>query len=126
MGLFFRGWSAPLPVKRNLNASAHQDILDDAMLSTLWEQFVEGLFYFSVTVTQCTKQDPWLDEFGVEELELLTQSPDLNPIQHLWDELKQRLHVRPSHPTSVPELTNAVLDEWAKIPLQNLVQVFPE
>lgn len=30
-------------------------------------------------------------EFGVEELDWLVQSPDPNPIKHLWDELKQRL-----------------------------------
>ena len=30
-----------------------------------------------------------MNQFGVEE-------PDLNPIEHLWDELEQRLRARPS------------------------------
>lgn len=30
----------------------------------------------------------WLNEPGVEELDWLAQSPDLNPIKHLWDELE--------------------------------------
>lgn len=30
-------------------------------------------------------------EFGVEELEWLAQSPDLNPIERFWDELERRL-----------------------------------
>ncbi|XP_047015899.1 uncharacterized protein LOC124628872 isoform X4 [Ictalurus punctatus] len=37
---------------------------------------------------------------GVEELECPEQSPDLNPTEHLWDELERRLHPRPTHPTN--------------------------
>ncbi|KAK3532248.1 hypothetical protein QTP86_009726 [Hemibagrus guttatus] len=53
----------------------------------------------------------WMSEFGVEELDWPAQSPDLNPIEHLWDELERRLRARPSRPTSVPDLTNALLEE---------------
>jgi hypothetical protein len=30
-------------------------------------------------------------EIGVEELDWPAQSPDLNPIEYLWDELEHRL-----------------------------------
>jgi len=52
-----------------------------------------------------------MSEIGVDELEWPAQSPDLNPIQHLWDELEQRLRARPSCSTSVLDLTNALLVE---------------
>ncbi|KAK3523295.1 hypothetical protein QTP86_029096 [Hemibagrus guttatus] len=52
-----------------------------------------------------------MSEFGVEELDWPAQSPDLNPIEHLWDELEWRLRARPSRPTSVSDLTNALLEE---------------
>jgi len=70
----------------------------------------------------------WLEEFGVEELDWPSLSPDLNPIEHLWEELECRLQARPSRPTSVPDLTNALFAEWAQIPtdtLQNLVESLP-
>ncbi|KAI4881514.1 hypothetical protein NFI96_009676 [Prochilodus magdalenae] len=42
---------------------------------------------------------------------MTAQSPGLNPIQHLWDELECRLRARPSRPTSVSDFTNALLEE---------------
>ncbi|KAI4895419.1 hypothetical protein NFI96_006455 [Prochilodus magdalenae] len=59
----------------------------------------------------------WMSESGVEELDWPAQSPDLHPIEHLWDELGWRLRARPSHTTSVSDLTNAVLEEWSNIPM---------
>ena len=44
----------------------------------------------------------WLFEIVVEELDWPAQSPDLNPIEHLWDELECQLGARPNHfPTSL-------------------------
>ena len=53
----------------------------------------------------------WFVKIGVEELDWPAQSPDLNPIDHLWDELERRLQARPTRPTSVPDLTNALVAE---------------
>ncbi|KAK3555812.1 hypothetical protein QTP86_029059, partial [Hemibagrus guttatus] len=101
-------------VKGTLNASAYQDILDKFMLPTLWEQFGDDPFLFQHDCTPVHKArsiKTWMSEFGVEELDWPAQSPDLNPIEHLWDELERRLRARPSHPTSVPDLTNVAACE---------------
>lgn len=42
--------------------------------------------------------------------------PDLNPIEHLWDELDRRVRRRDNPPSSVPELEQALLQEWNNIP----------
>jgi len=70
----------------------------------------------------------WMSEFGVEELHWPAQSPDLNPIEHLWDELERISRARPSRPTSVSDVTNVLLEEWSTISINtllNLVESLP-
>lgn len=44
-------------------------------------------------------------------------SPDLNPIEHLWDEIQRKLNdIRPS-PTTAVELQASFLQVWARIPM---------
>ena len=97
------------PAKGDANAPAYLHILD-AVLPTWWQQFEMGPFLFHKASTE----KKLFDEFGVEELEWSTQSPDLNPAERLWDEVERRLRAWPSRPPSVSDLINALQDEWAQ------------
>ncbi|GFU67577.1 DDE_3 domain-containing protein [Trichonephila clavipes] len=43
-------------------------------------------------------------------------SPDLNPIEHVWDMLSRRIAARQPPPICLPELRRALLDERCNIP----------
>ncbi|GFW44921.1 transposable element Tcb1 transposase [Trichonephila clavipes] len=55
-------------------------------------------------------------------------SPDLNPIEHVWDMLGRRSAARVPPPTGLPEHRRALLDEWCNIPqdqIDNLLLSMP-
>jgi transposase len=47
-----------------------------------------------------------------------SKSPDLNPIEHLWDALDRRVRQRQPQPQSLQQLVNALQGEWNNIPQQ--------
>uniref|UniRef100_A0A3B5AE73 Tc1-like transposase DDE domain-containing protein n=1 Tax=Stegastes partitus TaxID=144197 RepID=A0A3B5AE73_9TELE len=50
--------------------------------------------------------------------------PDLNPIQHVWDQLKQRLDDRtPPPPCHLAELRVALVEEWNALPQNNIMRL---
>jgi hypothetical protein len=56
--------------------------------------FGEGSFLFQHNNGPMHKErsiKKWFVEIGVEELDWPAQSPDLNPLKHLCDELEHRL-----------------------------------
>ncbi|MBN3294719.1 TCB1 transposase, partial [Polypterus senegalus] len=56
----------------------------------------------------------WLKKNKMKTLEWPSQSPDLNPIEMLWHDLKKAVHAR--KPSNKAELQQFCKDEWAKIP----------
>ncbi len=81
--------------------------------------FVEGPFLFQHNCSPVSKSrsiKTWSDEFGVEDLDWPSQSPDLNPIKHLWDEVEWKLRARPSRPKTVHDFTNAYWINGQKSP----------
>ena len=47
-------------------------------------------------------------------------SPDMNPIEHLWDELGRRVRRRQNPPRNVRELGQALQQEWRNIPRRTI------
>ena len=47
-------------------------------------------------------------------------SPDLSPIEHLWDELDRRVRRCRSTPNYLGQLQPALLEEWDNIPMRKI------
>ena len=45
-------------------------------------------------------------------------SPDLNPIEHVWDEFDRRVLARVNAPTNINELFTALQEEWDTMPAE--------
>ncbi len=56
------------------------------------------------------------------------QSPDLNPIEHLWDVVEREIHIMDVQPTNLQQLRDAIMSIWNKISeecFQHLVESMP-
>ncbi|GFW40095.1 transposable element Tcb2 transposase [Trichonephila clavipes] len=59
-----------------------------------------------------------LESEDIERMDWPARSPDLNPIEHVWDFLGKRLAARTLPPVTIRELRLALQDEWAAMPQQ--------
>ena len=56
----------------------------------------------------------------VNVMEWIPQSPDINPIEFLRNDINRRIRERHRLPTSLSELESMLQEEWANIPVQLL------
>ncbi|GFX58675.1 transposable element Tcb2 transposase [Trichonephila clavipes] len=59
-----------------------------------------------------------LESEYIERMDWPARSPNLNPIEHVWDFLGRRLVARTLPPVTIRELRLALQDEWAAMPQQ--------
>uniref|UniRef100_A0A8C4RCB9 Tc1-like transposase DDE domain-containing protein n=1 Tax=Eptatretus burgeri TaxID=7764 RepID=A0A8C4RCB9_EPTBU len=57
----------------------------------------------------------WQDRNGIKRLPWPSQSPDMNPIEHLWAILDRAVRKKSRKPTSRAELLNLLREAWAEI-----------
>ncbi len=94
-----------------------QDILDENLLQSAQDLRLGRRFTFQQDndpkhTAKITKE--WLHNNSVTVLEWPSQSPDLNPIEHLWRDLKMAVHQR--LPPNLTELERICNEEWQRIP----------
>ncbi|GFS54208.1 transposable element Tcb1 transposase [Trichonephila clavipes] len=59
--------------------------------------------------------EDFLFEEGIVRMEWPACSPDMNPIEHVWDALGRRVAGRQPPPQTLQELERALLEEWNRI-----------
>lgn len=64
--------------------------------------------------------DRFLEQETIVRMEWPARSPDLNPIEHVWNMLQVALSRRPAQPTTLQELGNALVEEWNNLPLADI------
>lgn len=59
--------------------------------------------------------DEYLDRVGLTRMEWPARSPDINPIEHVWDMLGKRVRHHIPSPSNLHELRNVLKEEWDNI-----------
>ncbi len=117
-------------IEGKMNAAKYRDILDENLLQSAQDLRLGRRFTFQQDndpkhTAKIMKE--WLHNNSVTVLEWPSQSPDLNPIEHLWRDLKMAVHQR--LPSNLTELERICKEEWQRIPksrCEKLVASFPK
>src|SRR5271157_145686 len=114
-GVGFACW-----VQGRMNSDFYITILEDELLNTMKYYKLNRkkvIFQQDGARPHTTeKVKEWFKKHKIRVLDWPPQSPDLNPIEHLWDHLKRQLAKYPKEPKGVHELWERVQVEWNKIP----------
>ena len=105
-------------VQGTLNAVKHRDdILDPIVLPFLQQGNFDHVFQHDKTKCSVARvcQD-FLNQNRIRVLPWLALSPDLSPIEHLWDVLGRRVLHGQNPPETLQELRDALVHDWNNIP----------
>ena len=103
-------------VSGTLNSSGYIDLLENAMIPSTHGLSVSDDFIFQQDNARCHTSRESMAWFEEKEINVMTwpaQSPDLNPIEQLWDELGSRIDRYTLR--NKQQLWEIVRDEWYKI-----------
>ena len=105
-------------VNGNLNAQRYIDQILRPVVIPLIQQRGRHMHFQQDNATPHSARltQNFLQNNGVNVLAWPANSPDLNPIEHLWDELGRRVRQRQPPPRNVAQLTAALQAEWNAIP----------
>ncbi|GFV48815.1 transposable element Tcb2 transposase [Trichonephila clavipes] len=68
-------------------------------------------------------EEELLESEDITRMDWPAYSPDLNPIEHVWDALGRRIAARLHHPENTQQLKQMLIEEWALLPQEMLHQL---
>ena len=129
------GWNGVgklIEVQGKMDAVQYCEILDEGVAESFEKLDMpeeEGIFQQDNNPKHTSrKADQWFEDNNIQVLQWPAQSPDMNPIEHLWHHLKSQLQKYDLPPKGVHELWERVVKEWDEIPpevCQRLIESMP-
>ena len=123
----WHGLGSLVKLEGRLDSTAYQQVLEEHMLTdaaALIGDFVFQQDNAPIHTSWSTRQ--WLRQHDITLLDWPPKSPDVNPIENLWHELKTAANRR--EPRTAAELWNSLQEAWQQIPasrVRNLAESVP-
>ncbi|KAK3513336.1 hypothetical protein QTP70_012369 [Hemibagrus guttatus] len=117
----------------NVTRSTYLSIVADHVHPFMETLFPDGCGLFQQDNAPCHKAEmlqEWFDDHNnqFEELTPPPNSPDLNPVQRLWDVLDKQMPSMEAPPHNLQDLKDLLLTSWCQIPqhtFSDLVESMP-
>ena len=123
-GIHFRGKTNLIVIRQNMNAQRYcDDILRPVVIPFMNRH--NGFVFQQGNARPHTARltENVLQTNNVNTLPLPSRSPDLAPIEHVWDIVNRRNRRNHDPFNSVRELENALVQEWNAIPLRAIQKI---
>jgi len=107
-----------------LDARRYQNILTLNLVSSAHQFWPRGQWWFQQdnwSVHTAGTSQAWFHNHGIDLIDWPAWSPDLNPIEELWNDLKRRVHGR--HPQTTEQLERYITEEWAATELDYISRI---
>ncbi len=131
--IFLAHFGLLVPIEHRLNTTAYLSIVANHVHPFMTTVYPSSDGYFQKDNAPCHKAQILSDWFLEHDNEFTLlkwppQSPDLNPIQHLWDVVEREICILDVQPTNLQQLRDAIMSIWTKISeecFQHLVESMP-
>jgi transposase len=123
-----KGVGELIKIEGIMDSNKYIDVLSNGLIPTMEKfslNYQDTLFMQDNDPKHTSKTTKeWLRRNKISVLDWPAQSPDLNPIENLWNQIEQNIRRREKQPTTTNELWEVVKEEWSKITIEKIRSLY--